>query len=70
MALTTCSECKREISELATVCPGCGVPIEKNINKRTRVTIQKAITTLLPLAVMIFVFYFLERYSKAIFRFI
>lgn len=26
MALTKCSECGREISTLATACPGCGAP--------------------------------------------
>lgn len=26
MALTTCFECGREISELAATCPGCGAP--------------------------------------------
>lgn len=29
MALLNCSECKKEISSLATVCPGCGAQINK-----------------------------------------
>jgi len=27
MALTTCSECGREVSDQATACPGCGAPL-------------------------------------------
>jgi hypothetical protein len=30
MALTQCPECKKEISDAALVCPGCGVRIERN----------------------------------------
>lgn len=29
MALNACPECRREISNLATTCPGCGFPNEK-----------------------------------------
>ena len=27
MALTTCKECGKEISDRATICPQCGVPL-------------------------------------------
>lgn len=27
MALVRCAECKREISDKATACPGCGAPV-------------------------------------------
>ena len=32
MALIACPECKREVSDVATVCPNCGYPIEKMLN--------------------------------------
>ncbi len=68
MALITCSECKREISDQATVCPGCGVHIEKNINKRAQATLEKVILKILPVAIFIIVIIFLESVSKPIFR--
>jgi hypothetical protein len=35
MALINCTECKKEISDKATSCPGCGAPIREvnNLNK-------------------------------------
>ena len=30
MALISCPECNREVSDSATVCPGCGFPLAKN----------------------------------------
>lgn len=33
MAMTTCPECKREISEYASCCPHCGAPIKQNANE-------------------------------------
>ena len=32
MALIKCSECGKEVSDKATSCPNCGVPIENNSN--------------------------------------
>lgn len=29
MALTTCQECGKQVSELAAVCPHCGAPVQK-----------------------------------------
>jgi hypothetical protein len=29
MALITCGECRRSISDAATACPGCGCPVRK-----------------------------------------
>lgn len=29
MALISCTECSKEISELAVACPGCGAPVSK-----------------------------------------
>jgi len=34
MALTTCKECKNQISSSAGVCPHCGFTIEKNRVKK------------------------------------
>lgn len=31
MALTSCKECGKEISEKAKICPQCGVPLTFNI---------------------------------------
>jgi len=50
MALTTCSECKREISDQASFCPGCGVPIQQNISKKTQATTQEVINKVLTFA--------------------
>lgn len=30
MALITCPECGKEISDQASVCPNCGAPVAKN----------------------------------------
>ena len=32
MALINCPECKKEISDQATICPHCGYPIKKELN--------------------------------------
>jgi zinc-ribbon domain len=34
MALIACSECGKEISDKATACPNCGVPIKKTVEKK------------------------------------
>ena len=34
MALTNCFECGKQISDKATVCPNCGVPIEKVLKEK------------------------------------
>lgn len=36
MALITCPECGREISDKAVACPGCGCPVEEILNARTK----------------------------------
>jgi hypothetical protein len=37
MALIKCVECGREISDKATICPGCGAPISLSINEQVKV---------------------------------
>ena len=32
MALIRCSECNKEVSDLASACPGCGAPVVKPAN--------------------------------------
>lgn len=32
MALISCSECRREISDKAAACPGCGAPVQKPVS--------------------------------------
>jgi len=43
MSMTKCSECGREISDRATVCPNCGNPTkaQTNLTEGNVVTIQK-----------------------------
>jgi len=36
MALINCTECKKEISDKATACPGCGAPIKKSDNSEVK----------------------------------
>lgn len=38
MALIPCVECKREISTLATACPGCGAPVSASLAVKTAST--------------------------------
>ena len=35
MAMITCPECGKSISDRALKCPACGYPISKNINSMT-----------------------------------
>lgn len=37
MALIKCSECGRDISDKATVCPGCGAPVPGNFEEHSQV---------------------------------
>jgi hypothetical protein len=38
MALINCSECSKEISDKAQLCPNCGAPVEKIENSKQNVT--------------------------------
>lgn len=42
MALTKCTECEKEISSFATVCPNCGFPVQQNgASEETQTTQDK-----------------------------
>jgi len=41
MALINCPECKREISDKASACPGCGAPVGVTANSEEVTTIQE-----------------------------
>lgn len=38
MALVKCSECGKQVSELASACPGCGAPIRSDATVHVKVT--------------------------------
>jgi uncharacterized membrane protein YvbJ len=41
MAMTSCPECKKQVSDQANTCPHCGHPILAGTDNETPLTIQK-----------------------------
>lgn len=61
MALIKCSECGKEISDTATICPNCGVKTESAINKSQKTKSNIIITTciIIIIAIIGISFYFI-----------
>ena len=41
MALITCPECGREISDQATACPHCGFPVQSHIHSAKKESVAR-----------------------------
>ena len=81
MALIECPECKREISDKATSCPHCGVPIRTTITQsdgqmstiqltKKKYKLQKVFITIFLILGIIFLFFTENNFGLGLFLFI
>lgn len=64
MALIKCPECGRDISDMASSCPGCGHVLRKSQNNKTKKNVVLIVGILIVLAIICIIWYQLDRSKK------